>query len=140
MSLRKYKVLIKWSHRKWGPKIESFSAEGTSIRRALNNALLGFFSDKTSREDRRDAHTQLDAYITRTTEPPIHEPANPRVRNAGNRKPAGGGRVVGKRPPRSNRKPKGSGVPADHEKTNPDGGKQTHADSRAEATRIYTAT
>src|SRR5271156_5899493 len=120
MSLRKYKVLINWSHRKWGPKSESFSAEGTSIRRALNNALLGFFSDKTSREDRRDAHTELDAYIRRSTEEPVDEPANPRVRNASDRKSAGGGRVVGKRKPRSNRKPKGSGVPADDATANPD--------------------
>src|SRR5271155_1533814 len=134
MSLRKYKVLIKWSHRKWGPKIESFSAEGTSIRRALNNALLGFFSDKTSREERRDAHIELDVYIRRSTEEPVDEPANPRVRNAGNRKPAGGGRVVGKRPPRSNRKPKGSGVPADDANA-----KQTNAKRRAEANRNYTA-
>lgn len=68
---RKYRVLIRWTHRKWGPQTEKLAAEGTSVRRALNNALLGFFSDKSNRDRRRDAHAALEAKIWRTTEKPI---------------------------------------------------------------------
>jgi hypothetical protein len=57
--------VINWTHRKWGPQTEKLSAEGTSIRRALSNALLGFFSDKSNRERRRDAHAQLRCEIWR---------------------------------------------------------------------------
>jgi hypothetical protein len=62
---RKYRVLISWTHRKWGPQQERQTAEGSSIRRALSNALLAFFSDKSSRDRRRDAHTNLDVKIRR---------------------------------------------------------------------------
>lgn len=49
--------------------MEKLAAEGTSIRRALNNALLGFFSDASSRERRKDAHAQLRAEIWRVKKP-----------------------------------------------------------------------
>jgi len=62
---QRYRAVIKWTHRKWGPQTEKLSAEGTSIRRALSNALLGFFSDKSNRERRRDAHAQLRVEIWR---------------------------------------------------------------------------
>jgi len=62
---RKYKVLINWRHRKWGPQQEKLTAEGSSIRRALNNALLGFFSDRSNRERRRDAHADVALQIRR---------------------------------------------------------------------------
>jgi hypothetical protein len=55
----RYRVLVGWTHHKWGPQREKLAAEGTSIRRAINNALLGFFSDTTMREKRRDAHAQI---------------------------------------------------------------------------------
>ena len=54
--MAKYRVVITWNHRKWGPKMEKLSAEGTSIRRAIHHALLGFFSDASNRSVRRDAH------------------------------------------------------------------------------------
>lgn len=62
---QRYRVVIHWTHRKWGPQMEKLAAEGTSIRRALSNALLGFFSDKSNRERRRDAHTSLQCQIWR---------------------------------------------------------------------------
>ncbi len=58
--LQRYRVLISWTHRKWGPQQERQSAEGTSIRRALSHALLAFFSNKTNRDRRRDAHAHID--------------------------------------------------------------------------------
>ncbi len=67
--MQRYRCLIWWTHRKWGPQMEKLAAEGTSIRRALNNALLGFFSDASSRERRKDAHAQLRAEIWRVKKP-----------------------------------------------------------------------
>jgi len=65
----KYKVLIHWKHRKWGPQSEQLTAEGSSIRRGLNNALLAFFSDKSHRERRRDAHENLVVTVWRLPKP-----------------------------------------------------------------------
>lgn len=62
---QKYRTLIHWTHHKWGPQTEKLAAEGTSIRRALSNALLGFFSDKSNRDRRRDAHAHLRCDIWR---------------------------------------------------------------------------
>jgi len=62
---KRYRVLVSWSHRKWGPQQEKLAAEGSSIRRALNSALLGFFSDASNREKRRDAHVNLRVVIWR---------------------------------------------------------------------------
>lgn len=64
-SIRKYRVVITWTHRKWGPQMEKLAGEGTSARRALNNALLGFFSDRSNREKRRDAHAHFRVEIWR---------------------------------------------------------------------------
>jgi hypothetical protein len=66
---QRYRLALNWTHRKWGPQMEKLSAEGTSVRRALNNALLSFFSDKTSRERRRDAHAHLRCEIWRVKKP-----------------------------------------------------------------------
>jgi len=63
--VNRYKVVIRWTHRKWGPQLEKAKAEGTSIRRALNNALLAFFSERSLRERRRDAHVALQLQIER---------------------------------------------------------------------------
>jgi hypothetical protein len=62
---KRYRVLVSWQHRNWGPQQERLAAEGSSIRRALNHALLGFFSDRSNTERRRDAHVQLDVKIWR---------------------------------------------------------------------------
>lgn len=70
MSRQTYRCLIRWKHRKWGPQMEKLAAEGTSIRRAINNALLGFFSDKSNREKRRDAHAELEVQCWRVPKPP----------------------------------------------------------------------
>ena len=56
---RKYRVVIGWTHRKWGPNQTRTTAEGTSIRRALSNALLAFFSEAKGGQERRDAHTHI---------------------------------------------------------------------------------
>jgi hypothetical protein len=63
--VRTYRVLITWTHRKWGPQMEKLAGEGTSARRALNAALLGFFSDASNRNKRRDAHQHFRAEIWR---------------------------------------------------------------------------
>ena len=62
---RRYRVVVSWTHRKWGKQSLKLAAEGSSIRRALNNALLGFFSDASSRDRRRDAHVALYAEVWR---------------------------------------------------------------------------
>ena len=62
---KRYRVLVHWVHRKWGPQSMKLAAEGSSIRRALNNALLSFFSDSTSRKQRLDAHAHLRCEIWR---------------------------------------------------------------------------
>jgi len=59
-SMHRYRCLIHWTHRKWGPQTEKLAAEGSSIRRAINAALLGFFSDSSNRERRRDAHASVE--------------------------------------------------------------------------------
>jgi hypothetical protein len=64
-STKRYRLLVSWSHRKWGPQTMKLAAEGSSIRRALNSALLGFFSDKNSRPQRLDAHAHLRVEIWR---------------------------------------------------------------------------
>jgi len=63
---RSYRVIVKWNHRKWGPQSVPLIGEGTSIRRAINNALLGFFSDKSQQERRRDAHAGIVVSAWRT--------------------------------------------------------------------------
>ena len=62
---KRYRVVVQWQHRKWGPQMEKLAAEGSSIRRALNSALLGFFSDASNRERRRDAHVNVRVEIWR---------------------------------------------------------------------------
>ena len=62
---KRYRVLVHWVHRKWGPQSMKLAGEGSSIRRALNNALLSFFSDSTSRKQRLDAHAHLRCEIWR---------------------------------------------------------------------------
>jgi len=61
----RFHVVIHWTHRKWGPQMVKTAAQGTSARRALNSALLAFFSDKSKRQDRRDAHAHLWCEIRR---------------------------------------------------------------------------
>lgn len=66
MSNRVYRVTIKWQHHRWGPQIDKLATEGTSIRRALNNALLAFFSRMKNRKGVLDAHKKLSVDIERT--------------------------------------------------------------------------
>lgn len=66
---KRYRCLIRWTHRKWGPQSTRTAAEGSSIRRALNNALLAFFSDKSQRDRRRDAHVCLELKCERVKTP-----------------------------------------------------------------------
>jgi hypothetical protein len=65
----RYRLLLRWHHRKYGPQIEKTSAEGSSIRRAINNALLSFFSDSSRRKERRDAHAYLEVQCWRVRKP-----------------------------------------------------------------------
>jgi hypothetical protein len=62
---KRYRAIVSWTHRKWGPQMEKLAGEGSSIRRALNKALLGFFSDKNNRDRRRDAHAHVRCEIWR---------------------------------------------------------------------------
>ncbi len=65
-----YRCLIQWKHRKWGPQMEKCTAEGTSIRRAISNALLTFFSLTSQHERRRDAHAELTVQCWRLKKEP----------------------------------------------------------------------
>ena len=56
---RTYRVAINWTHRKYGPDDRKCIAEGSSIRRAIANALLAFFSEKPERKARLDAHKHI---------------------------------------------------------------------------------
>ncbi|MBS1841307.1 MAG: hypothetical protein JSS69_05775 [Acidobacteria bacterium] len=67
--MQRYRVVVTWDDRRWGPQMEKLAAEGTSARRALNNALLGFFSDKNRRKERREAHAHLRVEIWRVKKP-----------------------------------------------------------------------
>jgi len=67
--VNRYRVIIRWTHSKWGPQLEKATAEGTSLRRALNNALLAFFSERSQRERRRDGHRELTLTIERLKKP-----------------------------------------------------------------------
>jgi len=67
---RTYRCSIEWTHRKWGPQIEKTVAEGNSIRRAISNALLSFFAEKSPREKRRDAHVELRVHAKRLKREP----------------------------------------------------------------------
>ncbi len=64
-STKRYRALVSWLHQKWGPQTEKLGAHATSIRRALNKALLEFFTDKNNRDRRRDAHAHLRCEIWR---------------------------------------------------------------------------
>lgn len=65
-----FRVLVKWTHRRYGPQMQKATAEGTSIRRAISNALLSFFSDTNSRKNRLDAHKEITVTAWRTKTPP----------------------------------------------------------------------
>jgi hypothetical protein len=62
---KRYRIVVLWTHHKWGPQMEKLAGEGSSARRALNSALLGFFSDASRRDRRRDAHKHFRAEIWR---------------------------------------------------------------------------
>lgn len=70
MSRRSYKCVIRWTSKYLGPQSLKVTAEGTSIRRAIANALLAFFSDKSGRRTRRDAHTDIEVKAWRLKTPP----------------------------------------------------------------------
>lgn len=63
--MSRYRIVLNWTHNKWGPQMEKLAAEGSSARRALNAALLAFFKDKSKRTQRRDAHAHFRAEIWR---------------------------------------------------------------------------
>ncbi len=65
MSKRPYRVLITWHHKRWGPRLHKTTEEGSSIRRAANAALKAFFTDKSRRKERLDAHRELTLQISR---------------------------------------------------------------------------
>jgi hypothetical protein len=64
-----YRLVLTWKDTRWGPQTQKLTAEGTSIRRAIANALLGFFSDSSRRKERRDAHVSLTVTAQRVKKP-----------------------------------------------------------------------
>jgi len=62
---RRYRVVVQWDHHYFGPQMERVASEGSSIRRALNSALLSFFSSNSARLKRSDAHTHVRCEIWR---------------------------------------------------------------------------
>ncbi|HYL61931.1 MAG TPA: hypothetical protein VE077_04850 [Candidatus Methylomirabilis sp.] len=65
MSKATFHGAIRWHHPKWGPQLEKFATQGSSIRRALNAALLNFFRDPRVRNVRNAAHAQLEIHVWR---------------------------------------------------------------------------
>jgi len=65
MSKRPYRLVITWQDRKWGPQLEKTAEEASSIRRAINQSLTRFFTDKTRRKERADAHASLSVTVQR---------------------------------------------------------------------------
>jgi hypothetical protein len=69
VSKRNYRLLITWQDRKWGPQLHKTSESASSIRRAANQALKAFFTDKSRRKERGDAHASLSLTVSRTKPP-----------------------------------------------------------------------
>lgn len=65
MSTRPYRLILTWQHRKWGSQLHKTTEQGSSIRRAVNKALLSFFTDKNRRKERLDAHASLQISVQR---------------------------------------------------------------------------
>ena len=63
MSKNRYRCLITWKDRKWGPQMHRTAEEASSMRRAINQALRLFFTDKTRRKERRDAHVEIAVQV-----------------------------------------------------------------------------
>ena len=70
---RTYRVVINWTHRKYGPNFRKCIAEGSSIRRAIANALLAFFSEKPERKARLDAHAHIRVEAWRLPTKPVKD-------------------------------------------------------------------
>lgn len=69
-AMRRYRCLIRWTHRKFGPQFVKTASEGSSIRRAINAALLSFFSDRSAGPRARvDAHAHLEVQCWREKRP-----------------------------------------------------------------------
>jgi hypothetical protein len=60
VSKQTYRGVIHWQHRKYGPQMEKFITEGSSIRRAINQTLTVFFKSQNFRKERKDAHASLE--------------------------------------------------------------------------------
>jgi hypothetical protein len=69
MSKRPYRLLLTWQHRKWGPQLHKTNEEASSIRRAINQMLKAFFTDKNRRKERVDAHASLTISVQRMKRP-----------------------------------------------------------------------
>jgi hypothetical protein len=69
MSKRSYRLVLTWNHRKWGPQIHKATEEASSIRRATNQMLSAFFTDKNRRKERLDAHASLHISVQRLKAP-----------------------------------------------------------------------
>lgn len=65
MSLANFHGTLRWHHPKWGPQLEKFSAEGHSIRLALNQALREFLTNPRVRGIRNAAHAELEIHVWR---------------------------------------------------------------------------
>ncbi len=69
-TMRRYRCVIRWQHRKFGPQLLKVASEGSSIRRAINAALLSFFSDRSAGpKARRDAHASVEVQCWREKKP-----------------------------------------------------------------------
>jgi hypothetical protein len=71
-SSRTYRLILQWQDRRWGPQLHKTAEQGSSIRRAINKALLSFFSDKNRRKERGDAHVALTLSVCRMKPSGIH--------------------------------------------------------------------
>ena len=59
-------MVVQWDHHYLGPQMDKLTSEGSSIRRALNTALLAFFTHNSTRLKRTDAHVHVRCEIWRT--------------------------------------------------------------------------
>ena len=64
----RYQIVIRWTHRKWGPQSTKLKQEAHSIRKAVNQAMLAFFTAQHEAHAQSNKRPYLDAHKHVTVE------------------------------------------------------------------------